>query len=129
MNTKRIIAGALIGGAAVMGISLGAGNAEAKIEPGQYKSQRFTFGFIPTPESNVRVVGNRMYQDYYGLGPWNYSSGPIFPTRDGGVVATSSDPTMQWISSTKYTKTDYGYKGVYSEFGIPLIDTTLKKVR
>ena len=37
---KKIIAGALIGGASLMGLGLGAGHAEAKIEPGDYVMQR-----------------------------------------------------------------------------------------
>ncbi|MEE4023885.1 hypothetical protein V1Y59_12430 [Gordonia sp. PKS22-38] len=130
MNIKRIIAGALIGGAAVMGISLGAGNAEAKIEPGQYKSQYLIYGFIPTPESNVRVIGNRMYQDYYGIGPWNLSSLQIMPTERGGIVSNSDHPAVVWLGHHEMNKSRNGYWGTTYSYGkIPFGNAMLKKVR
>ncbi|MFW0797053.1 hypothetical protein AAFP30_24825 [Gordonia sp. CPCC 205515] len=130
MKLKTIIAGALVGGAAVMGISLGAGHAEAKIEPGKYKEQTFVYGFIPLPESNVRVIGNTKYQDYYGVGPWNLSHGTIIPRTYGGTTAVYGDnPISLWYDRVDYRKTPHGYKGTGYGFGVPTIDYNLKKVR
>lgn len=112
-----------------MGINLGAGHAEAKIEPGQYKSKYFQYGLIPFPESNVKVTENRFSQDFYGVGPVNYSNQPIRQTKAGGVVG-SGDPVLDWFGRTEYRKTPNGYRGTQYVFGgIATGDLYLKKVR
>ncbi|MDY6808957.1 hypothetical protein [Gordonia mangrovi] len=131
MNINRIIAGALIGGAAVVGVSVGAGSAEAKIDPGQYKMQSRVYGFIPYPDTNVKVVGNRMYQDFYGVGPSNASTFEIDQTPRGGITSNfTTHPLMQWYARTEWSKTKSGYRGTnYVLGGIPVADYTLKKTR
>ncbi|WP_287016540.1 hypothetical protein [Gordonia sp. (in: high G+C Gram-positive bacteria)] len=130
VNIKRIIAGALIGGAAVMGISFGAGHAEAKIEPGQYKYQAFTWGLIPTPVSNVRIVGDQFYSDISGVGPSDINRATLVPTKNGGILTLSKDPVAMWFGRIEFTKTAYGYHGTTFNYGgIPTGDVVLKKVR
>ena len=126
---KKIIAGLLIGGASVAGIALGAGPASAKIDPGQYTSQQLIYGFIPTPQSNVRIVGNSYQTDYYGLGPQNLSVSTIVPTRDGGkVVGIPNEPVTEWLGHWEFHKTRDGYRGTNYIFGqIPIGDFILKK--
>lgn len=65
---KKPISSAIIGVVGVLGLALGAGHAEAKIEPGHYKHQYMLYGVIPTPETNVVVIGNTAYTDFFGLG-------------------------------------------------------------
>ncbi|MEE4024416.1 hypothetical protein V1Y59_15125 [Gordonia sp. PKS22-38] len=127
MNTKKIIAGALIGGAAIMGISVGAGHAEAKMEPGLYKHQGYWHQFPIFPESNVKIVGDKMYSDVYGITPMQGPS-TIFPRKNGGTVSTADNPVALWAGRTDYTKTPYGYLGNTYTYGIPSIGSTLTKV-
>lgn len=125
---KRLIAGALIAGTAVFGLTVGAGDSDAKIKPGNYKHQQLIYGFVPTPESNVRVVGNGLYTDYYGLGPWNLSRQQIQHTKSGGVVSLTADPPVQWYQRVEYRRTKNGYTGTtYILGGIPLGDVLLKE--
>lgn len=112
-----------------MGLGLGAGHAEAKIEPGSYVLQGVNFGFLPTPESNVKVVGNVMYQDYAGVGPRNTFTQWIRPTKDGGVTSIyGTTPTGQWVQRIEYHRTRNGYVGTqYGYGGIPFGTFYLKK--
>lgn len=126
---KKIIAGALIGGAAAMGMAFGAGHADAKINSAEYRSQTLVYGFIPTPESNVRVVGNTMYSDYYGLGPQNLTTQWIVPTKHGGnASAYGTSPIGQWFTRTEFQKSRGGYFGTtYIYGGIPIGNILLMK--
>lgn len=112
-----------------MGIGLGAGHADAKIESGQYTSQTLVYGFIPTPQSNVKVVGNAMYSDYYGIGPQNLSWQGVVPTKHGGAASSyGTSPVGQWFSRIEYRKTRDGYVGTqYVYGGIPIGNSLLKK--
>lgn len=125
---KRLIAGALIAGAAVFGLAVGAGESAAEIKPGQYKHQQLIYGVIPTPESNARVIGNGIYTDYYGIGPWNLIRQQIQPTKNGGVVSQTADPIVQWVGRVEYRRTKNGYVGTtYVYGGIPIGDVLLKE--
>lgn len=130
MTLKKLIVGGLIAGAAAVGISAGAaGSAEAKIEPGHYKHQMLMYGFIPTPESNATVVGNRIYQDYYGIGPWNLTNTPIRQTKNGGVTSFGNGgPIEEWFGRNEYRKTRNGYYGTTYSWGVPFGNSMLKKV-
>ena len=126
---KKLVATALIGGAALGGVILGAGNSDAKIEPGHYKSRVLIYGVIPLPESNAHVVGNRIYEDVFGFGPRNYYTYKIIPTKDGGT-AYRDVPNGRQISVTPYKKTRYGYKGENKLGGVvPNGATELRRVR
>lgn len=124
---KRLIAGALIAGAATFGLVAGAGDSEAKIKEGNYKSQGLIYGFVPTPESDSRVVGNTIQQNYYGLGPVNLSQAPIRQTKNGGVVAPYPGPVGEWLTRTEYHRTKNGYVGTQYVYGVPLATTLLKE--
>ncbi|OCH83154.1 hypothetical protein [Gordonia sp. UCD-TK1] len=124
---KRLIAGALIAGTAVFGLTVGAGDSDAKIKPGNYKQQQLIYGFVPMPESNARVIGNGMYTDYYGIGPWNLQRQQIQQTPHGGVVAHTADPVMQWFPRTEFRRTKNGYVGTMYSWGVPLGSALLKE--
>ena len=111
-----------------MGLGLGAGHAEAKIEPGPYVSQPVLYGFIPYPESNVHVRGNKLTQDIYGIGQTNQSTSYIVPTKQGGnVSAYGTNPEAQWFSRVEFRKTRNGYAGTsYVLGGIPTGEYYLK---
>ena len=113
-----------------MGLGLGAGHAEAKIEPGQYVEQSVAYGAIPTPESNTRVVGNTMYRDYYGVGSPSTFRYDILPTKSGGNASKfGTSPAGQWFDRIEYRKTKNGYVGtIYAYGGIPSGVSFLKKV-
>lgn len=113
-----------------MGLGLGAGHAEAKIEPGHYVLQDVGYGFIPYPESNARVRGNTITQDYYGLGPDTQFPSYVVPTRNGGnVSAYGTSREAQWLQRVEYRKTRGGYAGTsYIYGGIPIGTTYLKDV-
>jgi hypothetical protein len=128
LAVKKIIVSAVIGGTAVLGLGLGAGSADAEIEPGHYTSQGLIYGFVPTPEYNTRVVGNRMYSDYYGLGPQNLFTSTISPTRHGGNVYGGADPVTRWLGHDEYRKTRSGYVGTRYIYGqIPYGNVLMKK--
>ena len=112
-----------------MGLGLGAGHAEAKIEPGSYVVQRVDFGFLPTPESNAKVVGNVLYQDISGVGPKNAFTQWIVPTKNGGNASPYGvAPAGQWVTRTEFVKTRNGYTGTeYTYGGIPTGTVYLKK--
>ena len=125
------MAGALVGAAAMSGIAVGGGSAEAKIEQGRYRMHTLAYGVIPSPESNARMVGSTLFWDYWGVGPWNLYSYKIKPTRSGGTASYfTTDPASQWFSRIELKKTRYGYRGdVYNYGGIPAGDMILRKVR
>ncbi|NLE78443.1 MAG: hypothetical protein GX610_02505 [Rhodococcus sp.] len=116
---SRIVGGALVGGATLVGLAMGSGVANAEIEPGHYVGQAFIYGFIPTPESNINVIGNQFQQDYYGLGPQNLISQAITPTPDGGIASLGGDPVTQWFGRYEFHKTPTGYHGTMISWGIP----------
>lgn len=122
------MATALIGSASVVGVSLGASDAHAKIEPAQYKYKQQLYGVIPTPDSNARVVGNRLYSDYFGAGRWNMYNYKIAPTRHGGSFGSTPGPVGSWIGHTEFTKSRNGYQGVIYAWGqIPVGTAQLQK--
>lgn len=123
---KRLIAGALIAGAATFGLVAGAGDSEAKIKSGNYKQQMLMYGFIPSPESNARIVGNTYQQDWYGLGPQNLTQYPIRQTKNGGVVSLAPHPIVEWYWRVDYRRTENGYVGTQYSMGVPLADVLLK---
>jgi hypothetical protein len=106
---------------------VGAGDSDAKIKPGQYKQQNLIYGVIPMPESNARVIGNGLYTDYYGIGPWNLQRQQIQPTKHGGVAALTADPVMQWFGRTEFRRTENGYVGTTYSWGVPVGDVLLKE--
>lgn len=106
---------------------MGAGDSDAKIKPGNYKHQQLIYGFIPMPESNTRVIGNGMYTDYFGIGPWNLQRQQIQQTPHGGVVAHTADPVMQWFARTEFRRTKNGYVGTTYSWGVPLGSALLKE--
>lgn len=124
---KRILFGSFIAAAAIAGIGLGSGSAEAKIEPGDYKSQQLLYGVVPAPESNYRVIGNRAYSDLFGLGPWNLYSYKIKPTKNGGVMYR--DFPGGWLNRQDFKKTHNGYSGPNFVYGVPSGTAGLKRVR
>lgn len=116
----RIAGGALVGGATLVGLFLGSATAQAQIDPGHYVGQGLTYGFVPTPEMNINVVGNQYQQDYYGLGPQNLMTSSITPTGDGGVVSPfGTDPVSQWFNRFEFHKTPTGYYGTQYAYGVP----------
>ncbi|MBA5846288.1 hypothetical protein [Gordonia amicalis] len=123
---KRLIAGALIAGAATFGLVAGAGDSDAKIKEGRYKHQLLMYGVVPTPESNARVIGNTYQQDYYGVGPANVYQYSIRPTKNGGVASYSSHPAVEWYYRTEYRRTKNGYVGTTYNFGVPIGNMLLK---
>ncbi|GAB34791.1 hypothetical protein [Gordonia otitidis] len=126
---KKIIAGVLVGGASLMGLGLGAGHAEAKIEPGHYVMQTIVYGAVPSPESNVKVVGNKLFADYYGVGPQNTYTYGIASTKNGGIISYGdTNPASQWFTRTEFRKTRNGYVGrQFAYGGIPTGTVYLKK--
>lgn len=119
-STNKIAAGAVVGGAAVVGVVMGAGPAQAQVDEGHYVGQRFAYGVIPTPEFNVNIVGNQFQQDYYGLGPQNLGTSVIAPTADGGNAGVGADPVSQWFGHYELHKTATGYEGTEWSWGLPL---------
>ncbi|GAB06876.1 hypothetical protein GII30_22835 [Gordonia amarae] len=130
-GVRKWIAGALVGAAAMSGVAVGAGSAEAKIDQGRYKMQQFVYGVIPTPVANARVIGSTLFYDYWGVGPWNLYSQKIKPTRSGGMASfLTTHPASQWYSRIEFRKTRYGYKGtMYSTGSVAMGDMILRKVR
>ncbi|WP_210754540.1 hypothetical protein [Gordonia paraffinivorans] len=124
---KRLIAGALIAGAATFGLVAGAGDSDAKINEGNYKHQLLMYGVVPTPESNARVIGNTYQQDCYGIGSKNVYQYSIRPTKDGGVASYSSHPAVEWYYRTEYHRTKNGYVGTTYNFGVPIGTMLLKE--
>lgn len=112
-----------------MGLGLGAGHAEAKIDSGQYVEQTIIYGAIPSPESNTRVVGNSMFRDYYGVGSPTTFKYSILPTKSGGNASKyGTNPAAQWFDRIEYHKTKNGYVGtIYAYGGIPSGVSYLKK--
>ncbi|WP_239582614.1 hypothetical protein [Gordonia rubripertincta] len=108
---------------------VGAGPLARDDDDGRYKFQLVMYGVIPYPESNARVIGNRLFQDIYGVGPWNATSSHITQTRNGGIVAIAGDPVAHWYSRIELRKTPHGYKGVQYSGGVPTGDVYLRKVR
>ena len=127
---KKVVAGALIGGASLMGLGLGAGHAEAKIEPGRYVLQT-VWGAVPTPEYNATVVGNTMYTDYFGVGPRNLYAHGIVPTKNGGNASLfGTGPAAQWYERVEFHKRGNDYVGtMYSYGGVPSGTVYLKKTK
>ena len=117
---SRIVGGALVGGATLVGLVMGSGVANAEIEPGHYVGQAMMYGFIPLPEMNVTVVGNQWQQDVYGLGPTLPAAVAIMPTPDGGIMASGSDPFSQWFFRYELHKTPTGYFGPVFMYGVPM---------
>ena len=100
-----------------MGLGLGAGHAEAKIEPGRYVIKQAPYG-IPLPEANARVVGNTMYTDWYGIGAPNTFTRAIIPTKRGGNSSQfGASPQGQWLQRTEFHKTPNGYVGTVYSYG------------
>ncbi|KSU54471.1 MULTISPECIES: hypothetical protein [unclassified Gordonia (in: high G+C Gram-positive bacteria)] len=126
---KTIVAGLLITAGLATGLGLGSGQAHAKIDDGRYKYQLVMYGVIPYPESNARVIGNRLFQDIYGVGPWNATNSHITHTRNGGIVSIAGDSVAHWYSRIELRKTPHGYKGVLFAGGVPTGDVYLRKVR
>ncbi|WP_258307122.1 hypothetical protein [Gordonia paraffinivorans] len=122
-----MIVGALIAGASVFGLAVGAGDSGAEIKAGNYKNQRLIYGFVPTPESNVRVVGNTYQQDYYTLGPQNLMQYQVRQTKNGGVVSYSSHPVSEWFWRYEFHRTKNGYVGTEYTYGIPFGTVLLKE--
>lgn len=116
----RIVGGALVGGATLVGLVLGSATAQAQIEPGHYAGQGLIYGFVPTPEYNVSVVGNQFQADYYGLGQQNLTTQSITPTGDGGITSIGTDPVSQWFGRTEFHKTPTGYYGTMYNAGVPI---------
>ena len=112
-----------------MGLGLGAGHAEAKIEPGSYVVQTVSFGVLPGPESNAKVVGNTMYWDFNGVGPRNAYTFGIVPTKHGGNASPlGTSPAAQWFERIEFHKTRNGYTGVmYTYGGVATANVYLKK--
>lgn len=126
---KKIFSGAIIGGIGVFGLVIGGGQAEAKIEPGHYKHHYMIYGVIPTPESNVVVIGNKAYTDFWGMGAWNQYPKTILPTKNGGVMYTGHTATDRFLQRDEYTqRTKDGYKGKGYAYNISQLTTHLRKV-
>lgn len=120
-RTNRVAAGAVVGGAAVVGVVMGAGPAQAQVDDGHYVGQNLIYGVIPTPEYNARVAGNLYHQDFYGLGPESPFAMGVTPTPDGGNIAWGSDPVSHWFNHFEVHKTPTGYYGTQYEYGqIPI---------
>ncbi len=128
---KKLIAGALISGAAIVGLGVGSGHANASIEPGKYKLDQSLYGVIPTPQSNARVVGNTLQQDFYGIGPQNLLVQSVIPTKKGGNASFyGNSPAGQWVQHTEFRKVGDKYVGTTYAYGqIPVGNTTLTKVK
>jgi len=130
---KRLLVLLLVTASALLGgVVNGLGSAEAApstIVPGKYRAQTISYGVIPLPESNVRIVGCTMYQDTYGVGPDNLNPWKLKPTKNGMVASTAHDPATLWWGRVDFVKTSYGYKGVVIAYGVPVGDMILRKVR
>jgi hypothetical protein len=128
-----ITASVLLGAGTAAG-QFGVGAADAKpkastIVPGRYTAQFFIYGAVPTPLSNARIVGQTLYQDYYGIGPRNTYTLPLTPTKRGMIASYGRDRLTQWFYRVEFRKTGYGYKGVvYNWGGIAMGDWVLRKV-
>lgn len=123
---KKLVTGGLVGGVAVLGLAFGTGHAEAKIEPGHYKHHYMIYGVIPTPESNVVVVGNKAYTDLWGFGSYPKT---IIPTKNGGIMYSGNTAMDRFLQRDVYTqRTKEGYKGKGYAYDISQATTHLRKV-
>ncbi|MFZ2241703.1 MAG: hypothetical protein WAV90_19475 [Gordonia amarae] len=125
---RKWIAGALVGAAAMSGVVVGAGSAEAKIDSGWYTIQWYEYGILPMPKQPAKVVGNTLIGNPTGFLPWDMSRMKIRPTRFGGVASSAPDPVSEWTLRIDFKKTPYGYKGMLFEFGVIVGDVYLRKV-
>lgn len=87
------------------------------------------YGFIPLPESNMRVIGNRAYSDAMGIGPWNLYSYRVINTKNGGIIYQDT-PNGRWTSHQKYRQTRNGYAGTsYAAGNLSLGPISLRRVK
>lgn len=127
----KSVAGVVVGAVVFGGIAVGAGPAAAKIESGFYKLSTVVTGgpsFTPTSAvpSNARVIGDRLYYDESGVGPWNANQYVITPTRTGGVVTPGGLGDLIYRAELRKTRT--GYKGPLYLLGFPYGKLVLRKV-
>lgn len=118
----KSVAGVIVGAAAIGGAVAGTGEASAKIESGFYELSTVVTGgpsFTPTSAvpSNARVIGNRLYYDEGGVGPWNTNQYVIKPTRKGGTVTPGGIGDVVYRAELHKTRT--GYKGPSTSSGFP----------
>ncbi|MDY6808336.1 MAG: hypothetical protein SW127_04885 [Actinomycetota bacterium] len=76
----------------------------------------------------MKIVGDRMYSDVWGLTPMQPNSTKIIPRTFGGTVSNGDDPVSLWLGRTDYYVTPYGYLCNTFTYGVPGIGTTLRKV-
>ncbi len=127
----KSVAGVIVGAAAIGGAVAGTGEASAKIESGFYELSTVVTGgpsFTPTSAVplNARVIGNRLYYDEGGVGPWNTNQYVIKPTRKGGTVTPGGIGDVVYRAELHKTRT--GYKGPLYLFGVPYGELVLRKV-
>lgn len=98
------------------------------IVPGHYVFHTWGGGFIPSPEANVMIVGNRFEQDAAGMGPQNFTTWIISPMPGGATVQFGVDSVSQWLQHYELHPTPTGYAGTIYTYGeIPVGNITLTR--
>lgn len=126
---RKFLTTLLVGGLLFGGVAVGAGTAEASIVTGRYNAQYMLYGAVPTPIAHGRIIGKTYYQDYYGVGPRNFTVLQLTSTKRGMVGSYARDALSKWYYRIEFRKTRYGYTGVVYSQGIPMGDLVLRKTR